>query len=537
MDFNPEELQNLLICDLGDENTAIHDDLTYREAAKASLLGSIFKKWIPENTTPLETVAIDGFITSNARCEQVVLPKRGEYGYDILETAKHLIYDYFYSDSDQTNVLTLDNCLQGGRAGPGSSRKTKHTDFYNKMFCGPLSVTSVLLYHHYKNGISPRWQEAELLRSSRYQVDVVEGSSLSTVPKSSKTNRTICTEPSLNMFYQLGAGTIIERLLERFHNVDLSLQPDINKNLAKQGSIDGRFATIDLSSASDTISLALVQYLLPPSVWTTLKTIRSPVTTYKGEEIELKMISSMGNGFTFPLQTLIFATLVRATYLHTGISPRVNTNRNYSVFGDDIICLSSRYDDVIQVLECCGFTVNRSKSFGSGAFRESCGGDYFKGHDIRGVYLKGINHAADIYSAFNRLYRWSAGHNIDISLTLQYLKRLVDFRPVPWDAGDGEGIKCPRSALASPKCDRNGSVYYRPLLRVSRLRKVRCTDSNYSPDGHVISSIGGYVREQSITLRSNRVMYKVGKRKTPCWDNKLPPGLTIRDLSLIWSYL
>jgi hypothetical protein len=537
MDFNPEELQNLLISDLGWDRTDVSEDLTPREAAKSALLGSIFKKWIPKDTTSLETVAVDGFLTSNAKCARVSLPTRSDELYDILETARSLMYSYFYSGSDQTHVLTLDDCLQLGRAGPGSSRKTRYTDFYQKMFGGPLSTTSVLLYRHYRNGISPRWLEAELLRSSRYQVDVIEGSSLSTVPKSNKTNRTICTEPSLNMFYQLGAGKIIEGLLQRFHNVDLSLQPDINKDLARRGSISGVMATIDLSSASDTISLALCRYLLPIATQRTLETLRSPVTRYKERDIDLEMISSMGNGFTFPLQTLIFATLVRATYMHSGITPRTGTNRNYSVFGDDIICLSSRFDNVVRSLEGCGFIVNREKSYGDGSFRESCGGDFFKGHDIRGVYLKGINHAADIYSAFNRLYRWSTKHNIDISSVLQYLKGLVDFRPIPWDAGDAEGIKCPRSALINPKFNRNGAIFYRPLVRVAKVRKIRETDSNFAPDGLVISSIGGYVRDKSITPRSDDVMFQVRKRWTPCWDSALPPGLTIRDLQLTWEYI
>lgn len=535
MDFNPDVLQNLLMSDLGDLSA---EPASNRKAAKEALAASFFKKWVPSNTSTLEETAVAGFQAANARCRDFVIDRNSE-DFAIYCTMKRMLYDVFYSGPLQTCVLTLDSSLSGGRAGPGSSRSTNHTDFFHKMFFGRLSTTSTMLYYHYKHGISPRWQNAELLRAKLYQVDVVEGSSLSTVPKNAKTNRTICTEPSLNMFYQLGAGLVIEGLLKKFHNIDLSLQPDINKDLAQRGSISGEFSTIDLSSASDTISMPLVTDLLPQHVMGTLRLLRSPITSYKGVDTELSMISSMGNGFTFPLQTIIFATLVRAVYLHLGITPKSKEDRNYGVFGDDIICVEEAYDTVCRMLHYCGFIVNSEKSYNEGPFRESCGGDFWNGYDIRGVYVKGINNEQDVFSAFNRLARWSAKHNIDLSSVLRYLKGLVEFRPVPYDAGDTEGIKCPTSHLATSfiKTDRNGNRYYSATINVGLNVKIRGAELEYNPDAVIISVIGGYIRERRIGLRIKQPVCKVVKRKTPRWDFVSDAGLTIRDYQLIWEYI
>lgn len=531
MDFNPELLTSALTCDLDGRHTDPN-----KVCAIDSLKTSIFKKWIPEDTRLLEDVAIAGFKTANARCALQFSVEPADELYAILHTAKYMIYDMFFSGPDQTNWMTLDRCLGFAKAGPGASLMTHETDFYSKMFYGNLSTTSILLYHHYRGGISPRWERAELLRSSKFQVDVVDASKLATVPKNSKTNRTICTEPSLNMFYQLGAGLVINKLLERYHNIWLHTQQRVNRQLAREGSLSGQLATIDLSSASDTISLGLCEWLLPPAVMNTLGLLRCTQTRYGEEVIPLRMISSMGNGFTFPLQTLIFATLVRATYQCTGITPYVDKRRNYAVNGDDIICLSSRYDSVVAVLTRCGFIVNKEKSFHTGPFRESCGGDYFNGYPVRGVYLTSVKTADEAYSAFNRLSRWSAYHKVSLTETLKYLKGLVEFRPIPFDAGEDEGIMVPRSILRSPKVEQ-GCIIYHPYSAIPRTRKITIDDVVGNPDGALISSVGGYLRGQRVTLRSNVVARKVLKKRTPSWDFLPWPDLTIRDFELVWSDL
>jgi len=517
MDFNPELAYDLLDKSLPETERFFTSDMSVRDAAIMSLRESFLKKWLPKDMSGLEDIAISSFIESNMRCRKLADFPQDTYYYSILCTARALMHEYINSNPLQTSILNLTDILQEGIAGPGASVGTRHTDFFNKMFNGPLSTTSKGLHVHYVNNLSDRWIRAELSRFARFGLAVVEGSKLSTVPKSSKTNRTICTEPSLNMFYQLGAGKCIEKVLRTYHNIDLSLQPDRNREYARLGSIDGSYATIDLSNASDTISTKLVKFLLPAEAYGTLDLIRSKRTIYQGMVIELDLFSSMGNGFTFPLQTLIFATLVRAVYLHMGLPMWETDKPTYSVFGDDIICRRTAYDTVISVLEYAGFKVNRLKSFNTGSFRESCGSDFFKGRDVRGVYLREVKNEAQVYSAFNRLVRWSVKHSIDINPVLCYLKGLARFRPVPFDAGDEEGIKCPTALLRGLKRDHNGAWIYRALVRSTRARRV--DDKDETLDGAIICAIGGYIRDRRVCVRSNGTEpFKVVRRKTPSWD-------------------
>lgn len=535
MEFTPESLFNHLCQDLGlSEALPLTSDITLTNARKSALISSIFKKWVPDDPEPLEQVAVAKFKACNELCVTSFRPDEEDYRYETLVDMRDFLFTVFNSGDCQSSAMTLNSILNSGRAGPGASLGTKKTDFLGKMFESKLTSTTGALYKHYRTSIAGRWKVAESFREfhhGSYALSV--GSKLSSVPKNAETNRTICTEPSLNMFYQLGAGREIEGLLKRFYNIDLSLQPDINREMAQIGSKCGKFATIDLKSASDTISTKLVRYLLPKRTYELLDSLRSKITCYGDEVIELSMFSSMGNGFTFPLQTLLFATLVRSVYRSMGITPCSHgQSRNYSVFGDDIICLSEAYYKVCQMLSYCGFLVNDEKSFASGAFRESCGSDFLQGHDIRAVFLKEIKNESQVYSAFNRIARWSAKYSINTTSSLLYLKGLVKFRPVPLDAADTAGFKLPLTFVSARKCDANGALYYSGLSAEPRRRFVG-GDYSGNPNGAIVCFIGGYVRDHHVGIRNNQPTWRVKRFKTPCWDNQPLPGFTTDRKSVV----
>jgi hypothetical protein len=58
------------------------------------------------------------------------------------------------------------------------------------------------------------------------------------------------------------------------------------------------------------------------------------------------------------------------------------------VYGDDIIVPTEMATSTMVTLETFGLRVNHSKSYCTGFFRESCGGDYYKGVDITPVYCR-----------------------------------------------------------------------------------------------------------------------------------------------------
>lgn len=223
----------------------------------------------------------------------------------------------------------------------------------------------------------------------------VHDAKLAFVPKNWKAHRGTVTEPTLNGYWQLAHGDFMTRRLRQY-GIDLKDQ-SINQRWARQGSIDGSIATIDLRSASDQISRELVKALLPRSWYARLDALRSDTVAYNGELINLEKFSSMGNGYTFPLESLIFWALTWA----------VKPSGVVSVYGDDIICESSVYDSVVAVLEACGFSVNLEKSYATGYFRESCGKDFFLGVDTRPVFTKHGASLKSMYQLHNAfLERW-----------------------------------------------------------------------------------------------------------------------------------
>ncbi len=202
------------------------------------------------------------------------------------------------------------------------------------------------------------------------------------VAKNAKTHRPICVEPVLNGFWQLGVGDYIKDRLRVRANQDLRDQQR-NKSAARVGSMDGSLATIDLSSASDTLAFSVVFDLLPEDWVNLLSTLRTGRMQYDGLEIELEKFSSMGNGYTFELESLIFWALADAcTELRGGDTRQVN------VYGDDIIVPTGAVDLLYASLSWCGFSVNPSKSFTEGPFRESCGADWLDGVDVRPIFKK-----------------------------------------------------------------------------------------------------------------------------------------------------
>lgn len=232
--------------------------------------------------------------------------------------------------------------------------------------------------------------------SVQVPVDIVDGR-LAFVPKNAKTDRGIVVEPMLNSMYQLGLGDHIANRLKRF-GIDLTDQTK-NQRLAREGSLTGELATLDLSSASDTIARLLVQDLLPFDWYNLITQISTSSVEFGGEVTTLEKISSMGNGTTFPLESLIFYALAWASCETDAERERVN------VFGDDIIIPTNRFSTLTRVLHCVGFIPNIEKSFSEGSFRESCGKDYLKGIDIRPVYIKDRVTGSDAFVLHNYYVR------------------------------------------------------------------------------------------------------------------------------------
>lgn len=501
-----------------------------RSVAATMLLESIFKKFEDPNPSA-DAKAIEKFLAVNERMRTYKLVVSSSWDEEVIGNVKTCL-DRFLHPEGMPLVDSFSQIFESGESGPGASVAGRGGDFYTKMFSSELTTTGLSLYSEYRANIRglATWWEAESLRfTSCKGPKLVDGNRLSLVPKNIDISRTICTEPTLNMWYQLGLGNIVREHLRSFFGIDLRFVADVNRHMARLGSMDPdgpkSFSTIDLESASDSISLTLVDELFPQWFSSILKYLRSPVSRLPdGSALPLNMVSTMGNGFTFPLQTLLFSAVVSAVYKQQGIPlARVDGEKpNWSVFGDDIIVRSDTYDRVVHVLGLLGFRVNAEKSFNKGPFRESCGCDFFKGHMVRGVYLKHLSTSQDTYVAFNKLVRWSARNQISLDCTLQYLLRKAPFLGVPWWESDDAGFKVPEWWPWLRVIRRGGGVLYQ--ASVPKLRQITLAEDNikvprglrarcYNPPGLLVSITRGDWADGAISVRNSGVKRYVRRRR------------------------
>lgn len=169
----------------------------------------------------------------------------------------------------------------------------------------------------------------------------------------------------------------------------------LNRELAREGSANGKLATLDLSEASDRVSIVHVADLLHsfPSLKEAVFAARSTWARTPKGDVHLWKYASMGSALTFPLESAVFLTVVFLGIESASNKPlsHIDIRRlrgRVRIFGDDIIVPVDYVESVVSALESYGFKVNHGKSFWTGKFRESCGGDYYGGDDVSIIRLR-----------------------------------------------------------------------------------------------------------------------------------------------------
>lgn len=513
--------------------------MSVKTKAVQSLRSSLLKKYQDEIPPEADRAALELFLKINEQCKHFSLNTDAMSNAEAIAIgeAKNFIYDFFYypnESGEEETLLTLGKITDNFGLGNGANVGSYGTDFYSKLSTSHLSATSPQLHMLYLQAISsdPTWSDVESIRRANRTTDVVRGSRLSFVPKKRDISRTICTEPLCNMLFQKGIGSLLEGRLLEACGISLKYQPDKNRYLAQLGSKDGSFGTIDLSSASDSMSLGLVHSMFPKGVVSFLEMCRSPITTLPGgTEVELHMVSSMGNAFTFPLQTILFTSVVYGAYRVLGIPferPWRRALGNFAVFGDDIIVERKAYDLTCRLLSLCGFSVNVDKSFNEGLFRESCGRDYYCGRNVRGVYLQTLRTDGDRYSAINRLNRWSAEWGIALTECITFLRKGLRYLPVPYDEMDDAGIKVPLRSLKSRTTNRyTGGYLYRYLASVPTTYDMTDCESRppmrlkgyfHNPSGVLLAALASTLRAGRLSTRVKRKSTSIRRRYSSSWD-------------------
>jgi len=460
------------------------------------LLATLLSKYDDEESSEAKKqAAFEKFLQSESSCASTNRRFARFVGGPLSRgvTVEAVLFTASRKISNLLGVLDLDEVAKGFGWGPGASTRLsrRQSDAWYKFQGNPETTPNNVVFADAVFQHSPLWlrEVDSVSEEASHPYRIVEANHVITVPKNAKIDRIIAIEPDLNLYVQKGFGAVIRnRLLKAGVNLN---DQTINQCLARVGSCDGSLATIDLSAASDTVSRAIVEQLLPPDWLSALEQCRSPKGVLpSGETIIYQKFSSMGNGFTFELESLIFWALASALLDLMG-----ERDRRISVYGDDIIIPTYAVEPFIGLLSFCGFKTNERKSFWDGPFRESCGKHYFRGVDVTPFFLrKKPRRLSDVFLLHNNVVRWCnkgayrwSGHRNALEDFCSSLRRIVprNWRKprIPLGYGDGAFVgsfdECTPSRAPRGYSGWRAEVLTEPRLRSDRGGAGRLLKSLY----------------------------------------------------------
>ena len=408
----------------------------------------MFSKILLPCSNAREKKAIDAYIKCESQVEEVDSRLFSE-DFSELSRMSSLLYRSLFSkvDSDIYNGELVPKHGPGATAdklrGNGKFNCRTWTDRLEKVFpVGDYLFPSALHFSREYEEVS--WLEPD----AEIPVKVIS------VPKTQKTPRIIASEPTCQQFCQQAVlESILRAVNDTFVTHFLGFEDQgPNQALALSGSLNGELATLDLSEASDRVSLQHVRALLlrHPLLLEAVEACRSRKAEVPGVGIiPLSKFASMGSALTFPIEALVFLTMV-----FLGIERELNTRftdqsdilrfiGKVRIYGDDIIVPTDMVLSVVDTLEYFGIRVGADKSFWTGRFRESCGKEYYEGHDVSIVKVRRmfpttrrhVQEVISIVSLRNQLYRagcWRTVKWLDsrIRNVIRYFPDVLESSPV-----------------------------------------------------------------------------------------------------------
>lgn len=263
------------------------------------------------------------------------------------------------------------------------------------------------------------------------------------VPKDSRGPRLIACEPAEVQWIQQGIARPLMAFIEG-HRLTRGhvnfVDQTINQELAKSSSFHGRFATLDLSDASDRVSSVLVHYLFPENWTRMLFAARSGAVDvsvlHQGEgsgntHVHLAKYAMMGSALTFPVESLVFWAISVATVAIRNGGDLGSALEAVYVYGDDIIVNTDYAYEVYEMLERFDLKVNIHKSFFEGPFRESCGVDAYLGEVVTPFRIRHLlptrpSQGVDIVAWLDLASRMGAYFPVTSRIIIEYIETLVD---------------------------------------------------------------------------------------------------------------
>lgn len=441
----------------------------------------MFKKIELPCTSAREARAMDGYIS----CEQEVAAWQwysGEQRESFIRMAMLLFSDVL--DSLET---TLYKGELRPKHGPGKTADRLVGNKKYRQVEWPVRLEEVFSYIEY--ALPNHRYHSEVEGVTFLEPEAERPVKVVSVPKTLDKPRIIAQEPTCMQFMQQAISKALVQELETLrirgqnrNNVCYEFvgftHQDPNRIMAREGSLNGELATLDLSEASDRVANQHVIALLSryPHLGEAVQAVRSTKADVRGHGvIPLAKYASMGSALTFPLEAMVFLTIVFMALERS--AKRQFTRKDIKsyrgkvrVYGDDIIVPSDGVHSVITELESFGLKVNSNKSFWNGKFRESCGGDYYNGAWVTPIYVRrrfprsrdDVSEIESLVAVRNQLYQ--AG----LWTTAGYLDRLIerDYLPDFPAVSDGS-ILLGRYSFLGYTGNRMCPQLHRPLVKGS----------------------------------------------------------------------
>jgi len=297
------------------------------------------------------------------------------------------------------------------------------------------------------------------------------------VPKTMKTPRIIAMEPSYMQFMQQGVAKAIRDAVEADDIANTLIgwsSQTPNRILARLGSLSGELATLDLSEASDRVSNQHVRNLMVNFPWLSkaMDATRSRKADVPGYGvIRLSKFASMGSALTFPIEAMVFMTVIFLGIQNALNRPLtrqdiVSLLGRVRVYGDDIVVPVEYVHSVIASLETFGLKVNADKSYWSGKFRESCGEEFYSGEDVSIVKVRQYlpTHRTDVTEIVSTVSLRNQLYHVGLWRAVRYLDSLLG-RLIPFPVVTENSQILGRHSYLGYETQRICKDLHRPLVR------------------------------------------------------------------------
>lgn len=329
----------------------------------------------------------------------------------------------------------------GVKHGPGAVSDMKTGEYKYK----PFSHWPDKLQHRFPYDAFGVVNPDVILRDDHvYPLNHELPSKLCVVPKTAKGPRLIASEPRAHQWcQQLLMRELVTWSERKFRGDFITIRnQEPSRKMVHRASLDGKLATLDLSSASDRLSLWVIERVFRrnPDFLELIHSVRTRWVVDRISDpksprfLKLRKFATQGSALTFPIQSIVFLCCALS------VLPEERSLEDYRrkwgsqvrVFGDDIIIPKAGYADLCLLLHYLGLKVNENKSFSSGFFRESCGQDSYKGYDVTPVKVNrlGSDEPTAVVSLIdyaNNLFLkglWHAARAAESMLPMKVVKNL-----------------------------------------------------------------------------------------------------------------